>query len=355
MANKTDLSEGRRITTRNLFNNIDYSKTDALNLSEIELVSLIEKAYKKEKMDIKHAKDIAEARKKVRMERGKDVITKSKVWLWQRFVSEYSNREVPFNYEIESILKYLVYLAEGIYDIGEVAGMFVEEFTDLSNPSTVFIIRNIDNYAKLTEYFYDRVNEIINRNDKKKIKEENKELIDSIVSKGIPFDEAEMLANVKIAKLIESGHETTDIMSFTNGNKEGVDSHGNWMFMREISTPSNRKFIVLFKVNKDETIRYIIDKSTNVALITNEDGTYKDKVSIDIKLEEVLGLDVDSKTEYIENIITEIAVVGISHDKSYKIANEMMELSLSFDDEVGKLKLEEIYDEEIPNLKKNYE
>lgn len=355
MAHKIFFSEGRRITTRNLFNNIKNEKKDVLNLSELELVPLIDQAYIEEKMDLKHAKDIALSRKKVRMEKGSKVIPDSKVWLWQQFVSEYSNREIPFNYEIESILKYLVYLAEGIYDINEVASMFVKEFIDLSKPSTVFILMNINNYAKINGYFFDCVKYIVDKNNKNKVNDGNKELIDNIVNKGIPFDEAEMLSNVKIVKLIESGHETTEVMSFTNGNKEGVDSHGNWIFMREINTPSSREFIVLFKINKDETIRYIIDKGTNIALLTNENGTYKDKVSVEIKMEELDSLDVVSQTERIENIITEIAVVGVSHDDAYKIANEMMELSLSFDENSGKLKLEEIYDEEIPKLKKNYE
>lgn len=358
MAENKYLTNGQEITLRNLFKEqadkcIEDAKKDIPSNEELD--RQIEEAYKIEETNIKHAKEIANYRLPIRISKGKLVVREELIEDWINFVNQYSIKEISYNFEIEAILKYLVMIDEGIYKISEIANKFANEFQNLNSASTIFILINIEKYSKVKVPFYSIVNETIKARIHQIKDEKVLEITDTLVRKGIPLRDAQTLAETKIAKLYENGHEIAELMSFANGNREGVDTLGNWIFMREINTPSNRHMVVIFKVNREDTMRYIIDKDTNIALVTNELGTYKTKAAMNVETSICEDLNTPSTIEAIDIIITDIAVIGVSHDRSYEIAKEMIELVSPVNEETATLNLEEIYNQELPKLKKNYE
>ena len=302
-----------------------------------------------------HSKEIASYRLPIRVSKGKNVIREELIEEWIEFATRYSNKTVPYNYELETILKYLVMIDEGIYNLNEIANMFIEEVREITSPEKVFIHTNIDKFAKTNISFSNLVKGIF---EAKKNQTSNKsvlEVTNELIRLGISPREAEILANAKIAKLIENGHEIAELMVFDNGSKEGVDNEGNWIFIEEVTTSNNRHFQIIFKTSHGEQMRYIIDKDTDIALATNKDGSFKDKITMCV--ETIICDDMNAKTliETIDNIVTEIAVIDMSHDEAYATTREIIELINPSSEDAKTLKVEDIYDQEIPRLKKTHQ
>lgn len=339
---------------KNLFKHTETEKKECEYTPE-ELETMLDELYMKEETDAAHSQEIAAYRLPIRIEKGKKVISEGLYNEWCEFATKYSKKETPYNYELETILKYLTIINEDIYRLSEIATMFIDETMGLTLPEQTFILTNLDHFAKTSISFANLVKDIRKTRKNKNQSEDVKKAINELLKKGLSPYESQILAEAKIVKIIENGHETAELMSFPNGNKEGIDVEGNWLFIEEITTPTNRHFQIIFKTNKDNQIRYIIDKATNIALITNKDGSYKDKTNMHIEIEPRDDFNKESLIETIDGIVADIAVIDVSHDDAYATVRELIELKKPINEDTSVLKVEEIYDQEIPKLKKTHE
>ena len=337
-----------RINTDNDF--IKYAAGKTLE----ELANDVQKVYETEKTDFKHDIEIAKNRLTTRVERGKAIVQPNLTEEWISFATQYSSNSIPFNYEIESVLKYLVMFNEGVYSDDEIATMFAEEFSNLNNPSNLFILSNVAKFSSRMITFYYQV---LHKVYEKEMIQRNiiyQEQLDDLTSRGISTEKAIPLLGVKIAKIIENGSEIADVMVFPNGNIEGVDREENWIFMRECPTKDNGKYIILYKVNREGTLRHIINKD-NKTLIVNENGTYKTLTKKEISIEPMNDLTIKAINDQIEYLIACVNAIGIAHDRTHEITEEMLELCNPINNETDTLKLEEVFNEELKELKKTHE
>lgn len=341
-------------TLKNLFKN---QQEKSVNPTLDDLEQLIDSIYSKEENDndVEHSKKIADYRLPIRISRGKSVIKSELIDEWVSFVTKYSNKDIPYNYELETILKYLSMISEGIYNPRKIANIFIEDVREITSPEKIFILTNIERFANMSISFYQLVNEALESRNNQIQDARVLEITNELIEKGISKSEAQVLAEAKIAKMIENGHEVAELMVFLNGSKEGIDNEGNWVFVEDVVTPSNRHFQIIFKTREGNQMRYIIDKDTNIALVTSKDGSFKDKIKMNVEIE--VHDDINSKTliEKIESIVTEIAVLDVSHDEAYETTREIIELINPSSEDVTTLKVEDIFNQEIPNLKKAHE
>lgn len=319
-----------------------------------ELADDVQKSYEKESTDFKHDIEIAQNRLTTRVSRGKAIVKPDLTEEWVSFATQYSSNSTPFNYEIESILKYLVMFNEGIYSEDEITEMFAKEFSDLENPCNLFILFNVAKFSSRFITFYYQVLNLIHEEKQKQKNTNYQEQLDDLLSRGISNEYATPLIGVRIAKLIEDGHELADVMVFPNGNIEGVDGEENWIFMRVCETKDKEKYTVLYKANRKEILRYIIDKDNKV-LVVNENGTYKTITTKKISIEPSSDLTIKTTNDQIEYLIACINAIGVSHDKTREITEEMLELCNPLNNETDTLKVEEVLNEELKELKKAHE
>ena len=120
-----------------------------------ELADDVQKDYEKESTDFKHDIEIAKNRLDIRVSRGKAIVKPDLAEEWVNFATQYSSSAIPFNYEIESVLKYLVMFNEGIYSDDQITEMFSREFSDLENPCNLFILFNVAKFSSrfITIYY----------------------------------------------------------------------------------------------------------------------------------------------------------------------------------------------------------
>lgn len=337
-----------RINTDNDF--IKYVSGKTLE----ELANEVQVQYETENTDFKHDIEIAKDRLTTRILRGQSVVRPDLAEEWVSFATQYSSNSIPLNYEIESVLKYLAMFNEGVYSDDEITSMFAEEFSNLDNPSNLFILINVAKFSSRMITFYHQVlNKINEEQSKQKIAVHQEQFAD-LISRGISEKDAAPLIGVRIAKLIENGQEMAEVMIFPNGNIEGVDREENWIFMRECPTKSNDIYTVLYKANREGTLRHIIDKD-NKTLIVNENGTYKNLTKKEISIEPCNNLTIQVINDQIEYLIACVNAIGIPHDKVHEITNEMIELCNPINDETDTLKVEEVFNEELKELKKTHE
>ncbi|MCX4366118.1 MAG: hypothetical protein OSJ70_10160 [Bacilli bacterium] len=339
---------------KNLFKD-NQKKFEQNTLSTEELEAAMDEIYKEEDKDATHSQEIANYRMPIRIEKGTKVVKEELSSEWQEFVTKYSSKEIPYNYALETILKYLIMLDEGIYRPFKIGNMFIDETKGLPAIERTFILTNIDKYAKMSGSFYQLVKVIFEKQQIKEQSSDTQTLIKELTNMGVPAHEAEILSTAKIVKLIENGHEIAELMAFESGNKEGVDNYGNWVFIEEVTTKDNRHFQIIFKTNKDDQMRYIIERGTNIALVTNKDGSYKAKINMQIDFESCPNNEVKTLIEKIDNIITEISLIDVTHDEAYDTTCEIIELISPVSDNDLTLKVAEIYDQEIQQLKKAHE
>lgn len=337
-----------RINTDNDF--IKYISGKSLE----ELADDVKKSYEIERTDFKHDIEIAKNRLTTRVSRGKTIVRPDLSEEWVSFATQYSSNSIPFNYEIESVLKYLVMFNEGIYSDDQITEMFAREFSDLENPCNLFILFNVAKFSSRFITFYYQVLNLINGEKQKQKNAIYKEQLDDLISRGISEEYATPLIGTSVAKLMEDGHELADIMIFPNGNIEGVDGEENWVFMRECETKDNGKYTILYKVNREETLRYIIDKDNKV-LVVNENGTYKTITTKKISIEPCSDLSIKATNDQIEYLLACINAIGVSHDRTQEITEEMLELCNPLNKETDTLKVEEVFNEELKELKKAHE
>ncbi len=337
-----------RINTDNDF--IEYVTGKTLE----DLANEVQKDYEKEDSNFKHDIEIAKNRLMTRVERGKAIVRPDLAEEWVSFATQYSSTTIPFNYEIESVLKYLVMFKEGVYSDEEITAMFAEEFSNLDNPSNLFILINVAKFTSRMITFYHQVLNKINEEKSKQKNAIHQEQFADLVSRGISERDAAPLIGVRIAKIIENGHEIADVMQFLNGNIEGIDQEENWIFMRECPTKDNGNYIVLYKVNRDETLRYIINKD-NMTFVVNKDGTYKTTTTKKISIEPMNNLTIKTTNDQIEYLIACVNAIGIPHDRIHEIIEEMIELCNPINNETDTLKVEEVFNEELKQLKKTHE
>lgn len=355
MSHKVFIEDNKEITVKNLFKDYQnkHNRKDLKDASILELESMIEALYEVNETSINHAKEIASDRNPIRKKRGESILSEEYIWPWNNFVDDYGNRMIPFNYEIESILKYLVYLHENRYTPKQIAAIFVDELGDMQNPSNAFILTYISKFSNLTKpSFYDYVMNELNKRRTTPGNNITEKLKEALLSKGIKEEEAEILSEARIGKLYENGHETAEVLIFPNGNREGIDCHGNWIYMNELASHDNH-LAIIFKSRNDKVSRYLVNNEEKKALITNEKGTTNDKVSYTYRIELMPYKSIEDLTTQIESIITDIAILDISHDKAYELAREMQELMTASED-TNNLLCEDILNEGINELKKNY-
>ncbi len=337
-----------RINTDNNF--IEYMTGKTLE----ELANDVQKSYETENTDFKHDIEISQNRLATRVERGKAIVRPDLEEEWVNFATQYSSGAIPFSYEIESILKYLVMFNKGDYSDDKITTMFAEEFSNLDNPSNLFILINVAKFSnRMITFYYQVLNKINEMKSKQKIAI-HQEQFNDFKKRGISERDAAPLVGTRTAKIIENGHEIAEVMIFLNGNIEGIDQEDNWIFMRECPTKENGNYIILYKVNREETLRYIIDKD-NMTLVVNENGTYKTTTTKKISIEPCSNLSIKVTNDQIEYIIACINAIGISHDRTHEIAEEMIELCNPINDETDTLKVEEVFNEELKKLKKTHE